>query len=155
MVVLQKMTMETTLAEVLTGSDKRTQTVSDCVALVDSEVAAKSGMSGLVIKGAYKAVKAIKPGFVSNVVDSLLDRWLDRLEPHFQAWGKDGTFADYVSKHDDKVSEDLLAVTDDRARESDNKTAKKFYQKLRPSAKTNVVMAVPKLGALVDRRLAE
>ena len=143
-----------TLAEALAGDDKRPQLISDCVELVDSEVRSKSGMSGIAIKGAYGAVKKIKPGFVKNVVDSLMDDWLEKLEPHHQGWNGSGPFADYVRKHDDAVAEDLLTVTDARAAKSDNRTAKKLYGKLRPSAKKNVAGAVPKLGALVDKHLS-
>ena len=113
--------MTGTLAETLTP-EKRSLLISDCVDLVDSEVKSKSGMSGIAIKGAYGAVKKIKPGFVKTVIDSLLDKWLEKLEPHHKSWGGSGSFGDYVSKHEDAVAEDLLAVTDERAEKSDNRT---------------------------------
>jgi hypothetical protein len=143
-----------TLADIL-ANDKRPALVADCVKLVDEEVASKSGLSGIAIKGAYGAVKAIKPGIVSEVVDGLLDDWVARLEPHFQAWkgSAGGSLADFVSRRCDDVAEDLLSVTDERAVRTKHKTAKKLYDKLRSSAKRNVSAAVPRLGALVERHL--
>ena len=51
------------------------------------------------------------------------------------------------------AAEALLSVTDDRAETTKHKTAKKLYKKMRPSAKANVIAAVPKLGALVESHL--
>jgi hypothetical protein len=142
------------LADIL-RAEKRPAVIADCVKLVDEEVSAKKGLSGVAIKGAYGAVKAIKPGIVTEMVDSLLDDWVARLEPHFQAWqaGAGGNLADFLSGRADQGGEDLLAVTDERAQRTKHKTAKKIYDKLRPSAKRNVSAGVPRLGALVERHL--
>ena len=48
------------------------------------KVADKSGLTGLAIKGAYKVVQSVRPGFVRQVVDGLLDDFLSALDPIYQ-----------------------------------------------------------------------
>lgn len=144
-----------TLAELVGTDPNRSEVVSACVELVNAEVKAKKGIKGVAIKGAYGTVKRIKPRFVPETIDALLDDWLARMQPHFEAWQSSGSgsFADYVSANADAVAEDLLSVTDERAATSKHKTATKLYGKLRPKAKIDVASAAPKLGALIDEYL--
>ena len=64
--------MADTLKEILLDSSRRSTVVADLQTLIDEEVAAKSGVSGTVIKTGYAAVKKIKPGIIGAAVDSLL-----------------------------------------------------------------------------------
>lgn len=133
----------------------RSTVISQCQDLVDEEVRAKSGMTGVAIKLGYKTVKAIKPGFIRAAIDGLLDDWLDRLEPFHASWqSAGGAFSEYVSSRSDEIAEAMLSVTDERAEVSDLKTARKMYKKLRPTAKNNVVTAVPKLGRIIEQHLS-
>ena len=149
-------TEDKTLAEIVGVEPTRSQLITACTGLVDQEVKKKKGIGGVAIKGAYGTVKRIKPKFVPEVVDALLDDWLARIEPHFAEWkaGGSGTFADFVGSRAEEVAEDLLTVTDERADGSKHKTARKLYTKMRPSAKEHVAAAVPELGALIDGYLA-
>ena len=45
------------LVTVVSDPARRRLVIEDCVALLEAEVDAKSGLSGLAIKAAYKAVK--------------------------------------------------------------------------------------------------
>lgn len=141
-----------TLAEIVGVDPNRSEVVAACVELVNDEVKAKKGIKGVAIKGAYGTVKRIKPRFVGETIDALLDDWLAKMQPHFETWqsGGQGSFGDYVAAHADDVAEDLLSVTDERAETSKHKTATKLYKKLRPKAKIDVASAAPKLGALID-----
>lgn len=140
------------LAELVGVDPNRSEVVAACVELVNDEVKAKKGIKGVAIKGAYGTVKRIKPRFVGETIDALLDDWLARMQPHFDAWqaGGTGSFSDYVAEHADAVAEDLLSVTDERAASSKHKTATRLYGKLRPKAKVDVASAAPRLGALID-----
>jgi hypothetical protein len=131
--------------------------VAECVALIDAEVKSKGGLSGVAVKGAYGTVKTIKPKFIPEVVDALLDDWVGKLEPYYTKWknGGSGSLVEFLTARSDDVAEDLLAVTDERAGKSKHKTASKLYNKMRPSAKRNVSAAVPKLGALMERHINE
>lgn len=140
------------LVEQLGKEPVRAQVVNDCVELIDAQVKQK----GFVIKSAYATIKAIKKRFVPEVVDSLLDDWLKKLQPHYDKWGaaKQGPFSDYVIARSDDVAEDLLSVTDERAQKTSHTTAKKMYQRMRDSAKRNVVEAIPDLSRMLERHLA-
>jgi hypothetical protein len=72
------------LPEVLTSESNRAKVVEDCVALIDAEVKDKGGISGAVIKAAYRAVQGVKPGFVKNVVTDLLPEFASALDPIYQ-----------------------------------------------------------------------
>lgn len=136
-----------TLVDKLTGAEVRPKVVAACVALVDREVDAKGGLSGMAIKAGYKVIKAIKPGFVPQVVDSLLPDFAAAMEPmHTQhgAGGSDG-FAKYLQSHNDEVADALLSVTDARALRAKNATIRKTYDRLRGGARDNVIAAVPQL----------
>ncbi len=143
-----------TLATQLGSDPARERVIEDCLKLVDQEVKAKSGFSGAAIKLGYKTVKAVKPGFVRGAIDGLLDDWLQRLEPFHQSWrAAGGSFSEHITARSDEVAEAMLAVTDERAEVSKHKTARKMYKKMRPSAKGNVIGALPKLGALIEKHL--
>lgn len=145
-----------TLKEKLLIPANRPRLVQDCRVLLDDEVDKKGGLSGLAIKGAFKVVKSIKPGFIESVIEGLLDEWVDKLEDHYQrhlASGSTRTFGAFAAADAGGVAEKLLEVTDARARKVDHKTVVSLYQKLRPNAKDHVVAAVPALGRVVDRYL--
>lgn len=147
------MSTQKTLADYVGASPTRERVVADCASLVDEEVKSKGGISGVAIKGAYGTVKAIKPRFVPEVIDALLDEWVAKLEPYYAKWRSSGSgsLAEYLTARSEDVAEDLLKVTDERAGRSKHKTASKLYGKMRPSAKRNVAAAVPKLGALMEK----
>ncbi len=139
------------LKEILLGPTTKERVANDCVGLVDSEVAKKSGLSGIAIKGAYAVVKKVKPGFIREVVDHLLDEFVERLEPFYAAWRQtpsDG-LSTYLTARSNEVAEGMLGVTDARAKRAKNATVKKAYEKLRPTAHKHVEAAVPGVAAIV------
>ncbi len=146
-----------TLAETLGAEPPRAKLIEDCTALVDEEVRNKTGITGVAIKGAYGTVKRLKPRFVPETIDGLLDDWLARMQPYYETWraGSGGSFADFLTARSEDVADDLLAVTDERAATTRHRTAKKAYEKVRPSAKRNVTDAIPKLGQVVERHIGE
>ena len=144
-----------TLSSTLGNEPIRTQLIADCAGLIDEEVKAQRGLTGVAIKGAYGTVKRIKPRFVSETIDGLLDDWLARINPYHETWraGSEGSFADFLTARSEDVADDLLTVTDERSETTRHKTAKRAYEKIRPSAKRHVTEAVPKLGRVVERYL--
>ena len=139
------------LVEKLAKDPVRPLVINDCVDLIDAQVKQK----GFVIKSAYATIKAIKKKFVPEVVDSMLDEWLEKIQPHYDKWSatKTSTFTDYVVARGDDVAEDLLAVTDGRAEKSSHTTAKKMYGRMREGAKKNVIEAIPALAQMIERHL--
>ncbi|MCK5800177.1 MAG: hypothetical protein KAI47_23465 [Deltaproteobacteria bacterium] len=142
------------LSTLIAKSVKRKTIIDECCTLIDAEVKTK----GLIVKGVYKLVKAIKPGTIPSAVDGLLDDFVAELQKfyaRFQEEGGAGTLATYLGDRATDVAEALLTVTDERARRSAHKTMVKGYRKLRPKGKEHVTLAVPKVGALLDRHLTE
>ena len=138
-----------TLQETLLAPDVRPNVIADGVTLVEEEVSDK----GLIIKGAYKTVTAFASGIIHDAVETLLPEMIGKLEPFwndFQAAGG-GSFGDYLSKNGEAASEALLAVTDERAKNSERAPIRKAYNAVRPSGVKNVEAALPRLGALVEK----
>jgi hypothetical protein len=140
------------LAELLTSDSKKPAVVDDCCALIDAEVKDKGGISGIAIKAGYGAVKAIKPGFVRQVVTDLLPEFAKALDPIYQdAVSQKKAVAGYFNANASRVAEALLAITDAKAERASSGVVKGTYERLRGSAKKNVETAVPRLGEMVQK----
>src|SRR5262249_48958866 len=132
----------------LLDGDRRDDVVTDLQAFVDQGVAAKTGRSGGVVKTGYAAVKKVKPGIIGRAIDSLLDEFVDAMEPYWAAYQAQPApgFGAYLSGRPQEVSQALLAVTDRRAAKSSRATVTSVYCKLRPKGQENVIEALPRLG---------
>jgi hypothetical protein len=139
------------LSETLLDASKKSQVVADCCKLVDEEVAAKSGLSGLAIKAGYSAVKGVKPGFIGHVVERLLPEFAERLDPIWTEGVKKGNPTGHFNSNRGLVADALLSITDEKAKSSSSGLVRGTYEKLRGSAKKNVEEAVPRLSQLIDK----
>ena len=144
-----------TLTEILLAPGTRPKVIADCVRLIEEEVDSKGGLSGIAIKGAFMVVKAVKPGFINESVDHMLDDFVRRLEPfHTEAQQKNEPIGPFLNARASAVADALLAISDERAARAKNQTVKKAYEKLRPTGKKNVEAAIPRLGRLVAKYTA-
>ena len=140
------------LKEQLGSGEKRQQVIEDAMKVLDQEVADKGGLTGLAIKGGYKVVQGIRPGFVRDVVTGLLDDFLDSVDPLYQEAKQKGRPAgQYLLENKSRLADSLLGVTDGKAQRADNAMLKKAYEKLRPLAKGQVEAAVPRLAQLLEK----
>lgn len=140
------------LAEQMAQGGKRQALVNDALDVLDQEVASKSGLTGMAIKGAYKLIQGVKPGFLRQVVEHLLDDFLSALDPVYQeAAAKKRPSGAYLLEHKDRVADALLTVTDRRAKSAESATIRGAYDKLRPIAKKQVEAAAPRLATLMER----
>lgn len=140
------------VADRLLDRDRRPEVIKDCVALVDSEVASKKGVTGMMIKGGYKAFKTMKPRIVPEAVDHLLDDFapiLDRHYEEFQAQEGASDFAGWAVQRDETIADDMLKVTDEKIERSDSGALKKIYKGLRNIAKNQVTAAVPGIASII------
>jgi hypothetical protein len=147
------------LKDTLLAETRRPAVVTDCAKLVDAEVAAKKGVTGLMIKGGYAAFKAVKPGIVTKAVEHLLDDFTVILDRHYDTYladnpGRSPAFDEWARRRDSQIANDLLGVTDDIMARSDKKAIKKIYSGMRNVAQRNVAEAVPAVGRLVIKHLA-
>ncbi len=143
------------LKAILLTDDVRPKVLTDAQGLVESEVQAKGGISGMAIKTGYKAVTSVKPNLVPDALNNLLDRFVERLEPLFAQWKSSDagqSFESFLVARNKEVANSLLGVTDDRARSSSG-IVKKTYEKLRPQGEKHVEAAVPGLARLIQKYL--
>jgi hypothetical protein len=139
------------LKEQLGSGEKRQQVIEDAIKVLDAEVADKGGLTGLAIKGGYKVVQGIKPGFIKDVVTRLLDDFLEAMDPLYQEAKQKGRPAGaYLLESKGRVAEALLGVTDRKAKNTEG-VVKKAYDKLRPLAKGQVEAAAPRLAQLLEK----
>jgi len=138
------------LKEILTADAKRKEVIADCAKLLDEEVASKSGFSGLAVKAAFATVKALKPGMIPHAIDDLLDEFVDKVDPFYQAAKEAKQPVDsYIAGHAAEIAEALLQITDGRAARTKHGTIKKAYEKLRPAGKKHTTEAMPRVGRLI------
>jgi len=147
-----------TLIEKLTTSEVRPKVIRACEDLIEAEVAAKSGIAGLAVKAGYKVVKALKPGMIAELVGHFLPEFAEALEPiHAESVDEASRSKEPLSRvlterlegDRTRAAEALLSVTDRRAQSAKNRTLKKAYDKLRPSAVSHVEAAIPGVARTV------
>jgi hypothetical protein len=144
-----------TLKASLLDADRRDAVVADLQDFVDQEVAGKGGLSGGVIKTGYAAVKKVRPGIIRSAIDSMLDEFVAALEPYWTLYQTRSQpapgFGAFLAARPHEVAQSLLAVSDRRAERSSRAAVTNVYGKLRPKGEQNVIEALPRLGALVER----
>lgn len=144
-----------TLREQLGSGEKRNAVIDDALVVLDQEVNDRSGITGLAIKGAYKVVKGIKPGFLREVVDAMLDDFLDAIDPVYQEAAQQKKPAgQHLIDNQSRVADALLAVTDRRAQQAQRQVVRSAYDKLRPMAKKQVEQAAPRMAKLLEKHAA-
>jgi uncharacterized protein DUF6918 len=148
--------MYSNLSDILRVDGALKAITADAQALVEQELANKSGVSAAAVKLAYKAVTSFAPGYYAQTVELMVPNMLNQLQPFwtdFQAAGG-GTFGDYLVKRQDEVGPALLRVTDDMAKDSDKPVIVKAYKTVRGSAEKHIEAAIPAVGALVEKYAA-
>jgi len=142
-----------TLHEMLLAPDVEPKVVTDVLALVDNELASKSGISGTAVKVAFKAITTFAPGYYQETVASMVPDMVDQLAPFwadFQASGS-ADFGDYLVKRSDEVVPAMLTVTDAMRDRSGRATVVKAYSAVRNGAGKHIEAALPNLGAMVQK----
>ncbi|MGB3300453.1 MAG: hypothetical protein WBA76_19495 [Phormidesmis sp.] len=136
-------------------SDKSTYTrmVSDCTQLIDEQVSAKTGLSGIALKTTYKLVKGVSQDYISGAVRRLLPETLTALSPIWTEGAQQGDPVSYLSQHSDRTADVILSTTDARIAKNGGGIIGASYSKLRPSVKRDVVDAVPKLARIIGKHV--
>jgi len=130
----------------------RGKVIDDACRVLDEEVADKSGLGGIAVKAAYGLVKGIKPGFIRQAVDHLLDEFLDAMDPFVtEAKSKNMKAGALILSDRSRMANALLAVTDRRLEGAESGAVRKTYEKLRPAAQKHVEAAAPRVAGLLDK----
>ena len=142
-----------TLQEMLLRPEVEPQVTSDTLALVDSELASKSGMSGTAVKVAFKAITAFAPGYYQQTVHGMIPNMVYQLAPFWADFQVSGgaDFGDYLSKRSDEVCPALLVVTDAMRDRSGRAAVVKAYSAVRNGAGRHIEAALPNLGTMVQK----
>ena len=139
------------LAEVLADPAKRKRVVDDGVAMIEAEVADKSGLSGMAIKTAFAMVQKVKPGFVGGTLNHLLDDFAKKVDPFWaECQAEKADARSFFSRKGPAIAEALLSITDGRARTAHG-PVRSTYDKLRPEAAKHVTAAMPRLADLLRK----
>jgi hypothetical protein len=145
-------------AEKLLSSSNRPNVVKDCVKLVDDEVDAKGGVTGMLIKGGYKAFKAVKPSIVKEAVEHLLDEFVEVFDKHYDEFLQENqggalSFESWAVRRDERIADDMLGVTDRKIEKAKITAIRKIYEGLRKIAQKQVAMAIPGVARLVIKHV--
>lgn len=142
------------VAEKMLTPPVRQQVIAEATKVLNAEVADKRGLTGVAVKGAFKMVRGVKPGFVPQAIDDLLDDFVPKLLPFWETWkaepgGK--TCQQHFVANAGAVADSLLSITDGRAKNSTNRVLVKAYSKLRPMGRDHVMASMPRVGALIEQ----
>lgn len=144
-----------TLVDVLADPGRLAAVARDGAALVEREVAAKTGVSGAAIRMGFRTLQKVKPGVVEEALRVLLPQFAPKVDPHFAAARASGEVSAWFVAHGDRIAEDLLSVTDARAARATNRVVVSAYRALRPQAHKQVVAAMPGLAELCERHVPQ
>jgi len=141
------------LRSILLESENRTRVIGDCVNLVESEVASKSGLGGMAVKTAFGLIKKINPQIIHMAINKLIDDFVDAMDPFFSEYQKANAsnLESHWTAKRSELADALLGVTDKRIAKAQNKTIKKAYSKLRSSGAKHVEASVPGIAQVIAR----
>ena len=129
--------------------------LQDGMRVLDEEIAKRSGVGGLAIKGAYKVIKRIRGGrTLEKALRILMPEFIDKLDPYYARFQEEGAgkaWEEYLLPHYGAIADELLAVTDRKIQETDNRAIRGAYDKLRPRAHKEVVASLPALARMMGR----
>jgi hypothetical protein len=145
-----------TLQEMLLAPDVQPSVVADCEALVSSQVADMSGVTGAALKLAYNTVRKFDSGHIHGMIVTILPNVADALQPYWAQFAAEytpssGDFGSFLAARDEEVAEALLAITDRRRDNSSRPTIVKAYNTVRGPALKQVKAALPALGQLIQK----
>jgi hypothetical protein len=143
------------LKEIIEDPNVSQSVLTDGLRVLDEEIAKRSGIGGMAIKGAYKVVKNVQGGrTLRRGVELLMPEFIDKLDPYytrFQEEGKGKTWEEYLRPHYATLADELLGVTDRKIQGTDNRAVRGAYDKLRPKARKEVIASLPALARMMER----
>ena len=143
------------LSDILLASQHKKALTADCVQLIETHVASRSGIKGMALKTGLAMLKRAKPGILERATAVLLPEFVAALDPLYQQCrkGHEPSFERFLQKHAQDATRALLAVADRRVDESDSSTVKSTYARMRGGAEAEVLAVMPNLSQLLERYL--
>ena len=143
------------LADILLASQHKKAVVADCVQLIETHVASRSGLKGMALKTGLSMLKRAKPGILERATGYLLPEFITALDPLYQECqrSRQPDFDAFLQAHSHRATRALLEVADRRVEESDSNTVKSTYARMRGGAEAEVLAVMPGLSNLLSRYL--
>lgn len=143
------------LADILLASQHKKAVIADCVELIESHIASRSGLKGMALKTGLSMLKRAKPAILERATAKLLPEFIAALEPIYQEFqrSKQDDFAAFLQKHAQRATDALIKIADQRAGQSDSNTVKSTYNRMRGDAQREVLAAMPALSRLIGSYL--
>lgn len=141
------------LSDKIGDQTMRQNLAEDCAKLMDEQVSAKGGISGLALKAAYGVVKGVEPSYIPAAINRLLPDALTALDPMWNEGVQSGDPVQYLSQNRSRTADMLLSITDAKIEKSNNGVVRASYNKLRKSVKTDVEEAVPGLAKILGTHI--
>ncbi|MEA5603870.1 DUF6918 family protein [Nostoc sp. UHCC 0252] len=138
------------LSEGLSNPTKKAMVIDECCNMIETQLASKSGMSGIALKTAFAALKGIKPGYIPYVVEQILPQCFTALDPIWSEGVEKGDPIGHLNANRSRTADALLGVTDARVKNAKRQIVRGTYEKLRGSAKKHVEEAVPDLAKVIN-----
>lgn len=141
------------LSEQIKDKEIRFNIANDCVQLIEDQVNAKKGVSGVAFKTLYKGVKAISSNYVCRAIMILLPSVSEAIDPLWEEGIQQGDPVQYAKDNKSLTADTILSVTDVRISDAKNKIVRVTYNKIRDSLKDEVEQAVPGLVDIIDKNI--
>ena len=133
------------------------QLVDECTALVEHRINQQPTVRKLMFRAGIAVLNAIKADAIRHIVNDMLPRFADSLDPLHQRFEASGAldFSEFLICHRSDAVEALLGVTDRRVQSYGNSAVVAVYASLRPSAEHEVDLALPELSRILNRFLIQ
>jgi hypothetical protein len=139
------------LSHTLQGQQVTANIAADCTQLIDEQVSAKGGISGLALKAAYGVVKGLSADYIPGALQRLLPETISSLEPLWEEGVQVGDPVSHLIQNSDRTADAILSATDARIERASNKLICSSYKKLRSSVKGDIVAAVPGFAQIIGK----
>ncbi len=139
------------LSEKLQDDAVKASIAADCTKLMDDQVAAKSGLSGMAMKATYGVVKGVGADYIPGAIQRLLPDAIAALDPMWDEGVQAGDPVAHLTNNSDRTADTILSVTDALIERASNKLICSSYGKLRKSVKGDIAAAVPGLAQIIGK----
>lgn len=139
------------LSEQIQEQEIRLNIAQDCVELMEAQVKAKTGITGILFKTLYKGIKSISPNYAQKAIFGLIPAISQAMNPLWDDGIKKGNPVTYLQSNPTLTANTILSVTDERIKKTDNKIIKISYDKVRNSLQDEIEQVVPQLAEILGK----
>lgn len=139
------------LSEQIQDKEVRLNIAEDCVKLMDNQVEAKTGITGILFKTLYKGIKSISPNYVQKAIFGLIPPVSQAINPLWDEGKEKGNPVTYLQNNPTLTTNTILSVTDERIKKAQNKIIKVSYEKVRNFLQDEIEQVVPQLAEILGK----